>query len=169
MDLSETFSRSTAQLDFALARSDFLDSFADLEAAIWVVLDKSGTMLTAKEPFGNRVKSFRELQSGTQLAKCRVNQKNQIADALLRLLPIRADLVHSRMQISVWDGEPVAIFTNAALADDPDALKRIMKLARLKTLTEKLRHYSEVTRSLRKPINPASSPQPPSPDEAGDP
>lgn len=169
MELSETLSRSTTLVDFSLARSDFLDSFADLEAAIWVKLEKSGMSPIAREPFGNRLKAFRELPSGSQIAKCRINQRNQLADAVAKILPIRADLVHGRMRIAILDGEAVAMFTNATLAGDEDAPVRILTLARMRSISERLQRHTQTVGLLSKPVNPPSSPPPPSQDAAVDP
>ncbi|WP_296676163.1 hypothetical protein [Novosphingobium sp.] len=163
MEEREFLAESTALIEFALARNDFLDHFADVEGAICKILQKNGTPQINKEPFGNRLKAFREVQNTTLVAKCRISQRNQLADSLAKILPLRADIVHSRMHIAQLDGMPVALFVNSLLTHDPDAPARILSLQRIKQLSAKLVNHAKTLDLLRKPINPASSPPPPSP------
>lgn len=155
--------------DFVRARNAFLDRFADLESAISKLLVQSGSIPSLNEPFGNRLKAFRDLENATLIAKCRIAQRNQIADGIAKILPIRNDLVHSRMHVTDLGGVPVALFVNSQLTHDPDAPARILTNVRLDQLSQKMAQFAEKIGTLRQPISKPSSPPPPSPGAASGP
>lgn len=148
-----------------IARSEFLDAFAELELVVLKILKSSGA--TAKgEPFSQKVKSFRSVNKTSLIAKANFPQRDILADDICTLLRIRADIVHSRMTICEINGVLAASFINVNEAGTPYPATRILDQSQLKQLT------AEATRLVRRigqlnKTNPASSPQPPSPDAAG--
>jgi hypothetical protein len=152
-----------AATDFVIARSQFLDRFADLEAGISAALQKAGTPPNLKEPFGHRLKAFKEIEKVSVIAKCRIGQRNDLVEAISKILPIRADIVHSRMQVSALEGVPVALFVNSQFAADPDAPVRLLTLERLQVHIASLSRFLERLQEMKRPVTPASSPPPPSP------
>lgn len=169
MEQMDILEQTTNEHDFALARCAFLDRFADIEALICRILSQDGSLPASREPFGNRLKIFAQVSKPNLIAKCRIGHRNSIVDAISKILPIRADLVHSRMHVAKLDSVPVALFINSQLAHDPDAPARILSLERIKQLTASLDKQAKAIETLKKPVNQASSPPPPSPGEAGDP
>lgn len=169
MEQNKELPKAVAMIDFAIARTEFLDSFADLEAGVAKMLEKAGAAPSLKEPFSHRLKAFKEIDKVSVVAKCRIGQRNSLAAGIAKILPIRADIVHSRMHVNELDGRPVALFVNAQLAPDQDAPARILTLDRLQQLTKLLAGYLAKLSDLKRPINPASSPPQPLPDVAGGP
>ncbi|MDE2411567.1 MAG: hypothetical protein KGM18_07310 [Sphingomonadales bacterium] len=163
-------SHNQAELDrieFLIARNDFIDAFADLEVAVCRVLRSTGQN-PKSEPFGQRVKTFREAEKTHLIAKANYGARNQIADEIFAILPVRADIVHSRMNTHRIDGQLAAVLTNVQDAGAEFPTARILTLAQFKQLVSRITQFTQRIAALGK-INPASLPQPPSPGAAGDP
>lgn len=155
------------EVELYLLRNDFLDACADLETAVCRVLRSCGDARST-EPFGHRVQAFRKAEKTNLIAKANYGQRDQIADAIAALLPVRADIVHSAMKLSTVDGQAMALFTNARAASDDYPLVRMLKAADFRELIRRVASLTARTAGLGR-ISPASSPPPPLRDAAGDP
>jgi len=153
--------------DMALARNDLLDAFADLEMTISRILRSCG-IAPSNEPFGNRMKAFRSAEKTNLIAKANLGQRDQIADEIAMLLPIRADIVHSRLRASRVEGHVVCYFINSQEASSDYPSGRLLSIAQIQSLIERVIKLTERVGKL-KLINPASSPPPPSPGAASAP
>ncbi|MBK9011755.1 hypothetical protein [Novosphingobium sp.] len=152
-------------IELLLARSDFLDAFADLETAVLRVLRSCGTVPKG-EPFSQRVKALKTAEKTTLIAKSNHAQRDQIADEIMALLQIRADIVHSRMSIRTIDGKLAAFFLNVQETGALFPACRILNHSELKQLSSMVTRLTERISALNR-VNPASSPRPPSLGGAG--
>ena len=159
--------RDLNAVELYLLRSDFLDACANLEAAVCRILRSCGDARST-EPFGHRVQAFRKAEKTNLIAKANFGQRDQIADAIAELLPVRADIVHSAMKISLLDGQTTALFTNARTASDDYPVVRLLKAQDFRELIRRVANLTARTGTLGR-VSPASSPPPPSPDAAGGP
>jgi hypothetical protein len=154
-------------VELVLARSDFLDAFAGLESAVCKVLRSAGQNPKG-EPFSQRVKAFKSTEKTTLIAKQNHPKRDQIADEIAALLQLRADIVHSRMNLQTIDGELCACFINVQEAGTLYPPQRILKLEDLKKLGRMALRLEERIAQLGR-VNPPSSPPPPLPGAAGGP
>ena len=162
MSLQENISHHAAEgTELLLARSDFLDAFADLEAAVTRILRSCGTV-TKGEPFSQKVKALRTADKTTLIAKSNHAQRDQIADEIFALLQIRADIVHSRMTMRIVDGKVAASFLNVHETGAPFPPCRLLFHSEIKQLIEMTNRLTQRIRALNR-SNPASWPPPPSP------
>lgn len=150
------------KIDFVLARNDFLDCFAELEAVIGRILKSCGQSVS-NEPFGNRLKAFRLAEKTTLIAKANLAHRDHIADAIAELLPIRADVVHSTMRLATFDSRTVALFVNAQQAYSQCPQARIIDLSQLRALAREMRDLRKRVSELAKRANPTPSPSGPTP------
>lgn len=154
--------------DFTFARCGVLDHFARLESDIARVLLSCGKAPSG-EPFGQRLKAFRTADKTPLIAKTNLPLRDQIADSIAELLPIRADVVHAEMRLGTLQGKPVAIFVNAQHVNDMLPLARVISLDDFAAIKRKIIAIREKIVTLGRKISPASSPPPPLPGAAGDP
>lgn len=152
-------------IDIYLLRNEFLDAFAELETAVFRVLHSCAKPATS-EPFSQRVKAFRTAEKTGLIAKANLSQRDQIADGIVNLLTVRADIVHSVMKISNVDGCDTAIFVNAREASADFPLARSLTVNDLRDLIQKVKQLNNQIANLRS-VNPPSSQPPPSPGAAG--
>ena len=153
--------------EMLIVRNDFLDAFADLESAVVRVLRSCGVPAKG-EPLSHKLKAFRTAEKTPLIAKSNLSQRDQIADDIAALLPIRADVVHSRMQLCTIDGQTAAIFVNGQESGLLFPPARVLNLSDMRQLVAMTHRLVERIAGLKR-INPASSPLPPSPDAAGGP
>lgn len=155
------------RLDMALLRSSFLDEFAQIEASIGRILCSSGVVQSG-EPFSQRLKEFRKVEKTPMIAKANLNQRDPIADSIAAILTTRADIVHSSMRIGVVDGQSTAMFTNAKESITDYPCSRLLSTTAFRELIYTAQCINKRIAALGR-VNPASVPQPPSPDAAGGP
>ena len=111
---------------FHRLRSELLDSFADIEKSLIVYVSKSkpkGFCVTA--PLGHKIEAAKQVPAGPQRSKDLKVKADQELAKLAELLPLRADIVHSRMEVAVTSSSDlIAIFRNAKdeRLDHPEAL-----------------------------------------------
>jgi hypothetical protein len=150
-----------AETDVALARSELLDAFSDLEARISGLL-KVGKADVKCQHLGAKVELFRKLQGISH------PKRDQLAGTTADLLPLRADIVHSRMQIRTIDGTATGIFVNSQNQNEVHPLCRLLTAEDLRQFIRKLAQLTDELGKLGR-VSPASSPPPPSPDAADGP
>jgi hypothetical protein len=149
-------------------RSEFLDGFADLEAGVMEFLRKLGKQTKDGGGFAQRLKAFKELQQSSQLPTKNLARRDSIHEEIVDILRLRADLVHSRMEAIKVDGVVKARFVNVMDQHEKIPPCRILSQDDFISLAQQLKRLKSQISSLH-PVNPASSPQPPSPGAAGDP
>jgi hypothetical protein len=177
---------------FHRMRSELLDSFADIEKSLIVYVSKNqprGFCVTA--PLGHKIEAAKQVPAGPQRSKDLKVKADQELAKLTELLPLRADIVHSRMEVAVTcSSDLIAIFRNAKdeRLGNPEALVfnhgDLMRLvdrtkAMAKSLSEALAAQNAapkaraqvIVQAVTKPKsqpqkkpNPASSPPRPTPD-----
>ena len=102
-----------------------LDSFADIERALTAYLlnDQKGFCITA--PMGHKIEVAKKIPAGPRRSKEIKIRADLELTKLAELLPLRADMVHSRMVLAITAASKfVAIFRNTkdVTSDHPEAL-----------------------------------------------
>ncbi len=120
-----------AELDVQLTnfykmRSDLLDSFADIEQTLltYVTQTKQKNFCTTA-PLGHKIEAAKKVPAGPQRSKELKAKADYELSKLAELLPLRADIVHSRMELAVTTSSQfLAIFRNIkdATINQPEAL-----------------------------------------------
>lgn len=111
---------------FHRLRSELLDSFADIEKSLIIYVSKNkpkGFCITA--PLGHKIEAAKQVPAGPQRSKDLKVKADQELAKLAELLPLRADIVHSRMEVAVTSSSDLlAIFKNSKddRLDHPEAL-----------------------------------------------
>ena len=120
---------------FQIARSEVLDAFARLEIAVLTLLTECKTACNPTACLGQKLVILGKIPPGPKLSRKR---KGEIDEARARaelLLPVRADVVHS--QLEVLPGEPQrALYQNPAGLGLPYASARVMSLEAHKQLAK---------------------------------
>lgn len=152
---------------FHIERSKLLDAFVLIEAAVTKLLTNSKTAFNG-EMLGQRIELLRNAKVGPQFSKKSRVEVLLLLDKIAPLLPIRNDLAHSKLSMAFVDHEHLACFINARQAPDPCQCARLFRLEQLKKLTLKIRKIAGEL-DQPQPVNPPSSPPPPSQDATGGP
>ena len=143
---------------FFRLRSDMLDSFADIEQTLsnYVVSNhQKGFCSTA--PLGHKIEAAKKVPAGPRRSKSLKSNADAELSKLSELLPLRADMVHSRMELAVTStSQFVAIFRNTKdlAIRHPEALVFNIKEFELFVL-----NVSTLGKSLSKALT-AQNPQP---------
>jgi hypothetical protein len=146
--------RQSAQVELAQARSDFLDSFADLEAKVAGFLRLAGKLVNG-EPLSARIKGFRAIDGIAAIAKANNAKRDSIADQIAELLAIRADIVHSRLVTCIIDDIPTAKLINAQSRHEKYPSCRLLSQTDLQQLRKSVETLKTQMEELGR-INPAS-------------
>ena len=155
-------------LEIKALRSDILDAFADLECLIYSFLKDS--KIVSKAPhLGARLEAFKTIDGISRIAKANYTKRDRLADDISALLPIRADIVHSRIKTCVIDGASAARFVNSqnACVDYPP--NRILMADELREICYRIKCIVAELGTLGRVTSPAPSLPPPSPAAAGGP
>jgi len=134
---------------FAELRSNCIDAFARLETTICRCIIHFDCGLDAKKvPLSHRLATLATVKPGPQLSKERAADLAKLTQSCVQLLTTRGSMVHSVMALGEADGQPVALFQNAA--DDALGLPIYLVLtpggfgeveATARTLANKLNGY----------------------------
>lgn len=165
MENSPNLQHQTASAELAQARSDLLDAFADIEAKIARMVKAA----SGSAHLSARITLFRKLEPCSSLSKTNLPKRDKMADELESLLPLRADIVHSRLETVMIGGSVAAKFVNAQHRHEDHPPCRLLFLADIRKLTTKVHAIHKDLSNLNRPINSPSSPLPPSRDEAAGP
>ena len=160
--------KSLATLEWLQARNDILDAFADLETRIAFILKRAKNLPPKGQCLGQRLEIFRTVKANSEIAAANLARRDTLVNSIAELLPVRADIVHSRMKIHLIDGSPVGIFVNSHDANEKFPQNRLLTLAEMRCLVNSVQELTESLSKLSKP-NPPSSPPPPSPGAAAGP
>lgn len=145
-------------LDFYRLRSDMLDYFADIEAAILAyLLENCEKAVCETSPLRHKIEAARKIPAGPQRSKDLRNKADTELAKIAELLNVRADLVHSRMEIAITTkNDIVAIFQNAKNSASDDRNASIFTLRQLQQFVVSLQAAS---RSLQQALT-ARNPTP---------
>ena len=141
--------REQAKATLVVARSEFIDAFAELEEVVSRILRSAGHAPKG-EPFCQRIKTFRGLDKSPLIAKPNFGARNQLADAILALLPVRADIVHSRLDVRMIDGLAAAMLTNAHESGTEYPTCRVLTATQFHELTNRIVRYTQRIGALGK-------------------
>lgn len=155
--------------ELAQARSDVLDAFASLEAMVCKMLRAAEKQLPNAAQFSARLEAFKKLEGISQIAKANLQKRDRLVAEISALLPVRADIVHSRLKACQIDGLPAAIFVNSQNQSDSYPQCRILTLDAMRRMVEAILRYAKDISELGRVINPPSLPQQPSPGAKVDP
>ena len=151
--------------DFHIARSVFLDAFAELEVSVGRLLATSATFKSSeKKSFGHRVQDLRDLKPCPKISK---EKCAKIADKVARihpLLSIRSDIVHSQTVIANIDGIIHAKICNNLMSLEARPYVRLLRIEDFKAYTGEAR---KIANELAQLLNPPSSPPRPKPAATG--
>jgi hypothetical protein len=113
-------------VDFYRLRSDMLDSFAGIEKMLLVYIEQNiPKNFCASAPLGHKIEAAKKVPAGPHRSKELKTTADGELSKLAELLPLRADIVHSRMEIAITTSSQfIAIFKNAKdlRNDHPEAL-----------------------------------------------
>ena len=103
-----------------------LDSFADIEQTLLTYVSQTnqkGFCVTA--PLGHKIDAAKKVPAGPRRSKELKAKADAELSKLAELLPVRADMVHSRMEVAITTSSQfLAIFKNAkdVTSNQADAL-----------------------------------------------
>jgi hypothetical protein len=121
--------QDTAFEEFAVARSEWLNTFSDLEVAILCCTSRIGLICDArKTPLAVRLGNLKNAPASPRLSKASTDELKTLASSCEKLLTIRAAIVHSRMRYGTSDGTPAAFFQNALDAAEYQPVYTVLKL-----------------------------------------
>ncbi len=100
--------------EWHVARSNLIDSFADAEAVIVALLKRSGAKPNG-EMLGQKIELLRAAKPSPHYSKSQRAKVSPLLDKLERMLEIRNDIVHGKLQIAEVAGQFSAIFVNTAM------------------------------------------------------
>jgi hypothetical protein len=100
---------------FYRLRSEMLDSFADIEVSLFVYLSQHKAIkISETAPLGHKVEAAKKVPAGPQKSKELKSKCDAELNRLSDFLKLRANLVHSRMEIAITNNSQIiAIFRNA--------------------------------------------------------
>ncbi len=116
----------TGLATFYRLRSEILDRFADIERILLVYVSSSSQKgFCVTSPLGHKIEAAKKVPAGPRRSKELKIKADQELSKLAELLPLRADMVHSRMEMAVTvDSQFIAIFRNTkdVTSSHPEAL-----------------------------------------------
>lgn len=151
--------------EFHLARSRCIDSFARAESAVAALLRAQG-MAVNGEPFSQKLGTLAKLEPSPTNSKAWKAAVDAAGQQLAELLPVRADIVHAPLTLVTLQGVRRACFFNPRDGQKYGQCARVFSTEDFKNLVKRV---DAIVRKMAKPVNPASSPRPPSPGAEGAP
>lgn len=138
-------------LSFYRLRSEMLDCFADIEAAVLsYLLDNRTKAVCETAPLGQKIEAAKKVPAGPHRSKELKSKADDELAKIADLLIVRANLVHSRMEIAITNqNRLLAIFQNAKNRMSDDCTATVLSLPQLEKLVSSLETTS---RSLRKAL-----------------
>ena len=131
-------------LSFYRLRSEMLDCFADVEAAILNYIAENGAKpICETAPLGHKIEAAKKIPAGPHRSKELKKKTDAELFRIAELLTIRADLVHSRMEIAITTSNSiVAIFRNAKNSASDDRAASVFTLPQFRELVTALQTAS---------------------------
>jgi|GEM_PF-1745659 len=158
-----SLTRSIAEADFALARSQCIDAFAILEHRV-ALAAKRLELPVNKDCLGRRVAALAKAKRGPALSKADEPELSVWVQKTEPLITKRAWLVHSRMALGDFDGEWRACFANVVDLVTENEIVMLASLADLRKLRGAVQIQTKRLETLVKgvtPLSPKAQPNPP--------
>ena len=121
-----------------------MDAFASAEEAVCALLDLAGAQRGA-ELFKQKIAILKSAKATPNFSKARKQELEPLLGRLEALLPLRADLVHARLNVAVFGEEVRACFANARQIRGASQIMRTFTLEGLRSLT---RDVNEIVAAL---------------------
>lgn len=115
------------------ARSEFLDAFGGLEAQLLKLLRSGKKPVNAAQTTA-LLEAFRKLEATPLIAKANLPKRDTLAARIDELLPVRADIVHSRMIVHMVGNDCEVRFVNARNSHEKHPQSRNLTIAQLEAL-----------------------------------
>lgn len=147
----------SAEFDLAIARSQFLDAYADLEDGVRALLMRLG--IAPLPMLGQNLDMLAKTKPAPQYSKA---HQKAVQEILLRIKPLqetRCDIVHARMKIVVMENKRYACFANPQKCQRHAINATLISKPQFDAMIASLQ---KITKELL-PTNPASSPRTPLP------
>ncbi len=128
-----------------------LDAFANLEAIVCKLLKAANNEPPKNQPFRPKLDEFAKITGISQIATANLHKLALLVAEIKDLLPVRADIVHSHMQISNIDGTPSAMFTNSQNACETYPSVRILTLRQLHEIEREVLKIVDRIKALNRP------------------
>jgi predicted ATP-binding protein involved in virulence len=147
---------------FYRLRSEMLDGFAEIEASILVYLSTNNLKnICETAPLGHKVAAAMKIPAGPQRSKELKTKADTELAQLKTLLELRADMVHSRMEIAVTIHDKlIAIFKNAKTAAHDDHGASVFDLSELSKFVALIQARCHSLNTALTARNPATVPKP---------
>lgn len=164
-----SLTRSIAEADFALARSQCIDAFARLEHCVALAAKRLELPVT-KDCLGRRVAALAKAKRGPKLSTANEAKLLLWVHQIEPLTAKRAWLVHSRMELGDFDGEWRASFANVVDLVTENTTVMLASVNDLKKLRNAVQNQTKQLDTLIwgvAPSQPKAQPNPqaqPSPD-----
>jgi hypothetical protein len=126
---------------FYRVRSEILDAFADVEQSLLTYIsNNTQNNMCVTAPLGHKIEVAKKVPAGPNRSKELKAKADQELSELAQILPLRASIVHSHMELAVTTSSQfIAIFKNTKDVDSnsPEAL--IFHLSELEHFVSKLK------------------------------
>ena len=131
-------------LDFYRLRSELLDCFADIETAIlFYVTENCEKPICETAPLGHKIEAALKIKAGPKRSKSLKATADLELKKIAQLLSLRADLVHSRMELAITTkNNIVAIFQNVKNAKSIDRQALVFDLPQLREFVASINRSS---------------------------
>lgn len=97
----------------ALARSAWLDAFSRVEVAVHRCAGRHRLSLPRGAPLAERIKKLAAVKASAHCSRADAAKLAEVVGRVEELLPLRATIVHSAMEVGQYGGTCVAMFRNA--------------------------------------------------------
>ena len=122
---------------FHRERSRCVDAFALAEAHIAAILTRGGEKCSS-EPLGAKLEHLRKLKTSPNYSAANKKRVDELLVAISALLPVRADIVHSRLVLVEIEGVKHAQFLNAVESAQPFPTVRLLTFDQMRDLTRRV-------------------------------
>jgi hypothetical protein len=148
-------------LSFYRLRSEILDHFADIEAAILTYLSENQEKSVCDTaPLGHKIEAAKKIPAGPNRSKALKTGAEVELNKIAAILNVRAGLVHSRMEIAITTkNRIVAIFQNVKNSTTDDQNAMIFTLPQLQKFAQSLQSASSSLEQALTARNPKSPPR----------
>lgn len=122
---------------FHVARSNFIDAFGEVEAAICkrlINFDKD----PGNQQLGQKIAMLREMKASPRYSKLDRQRINGALERLQAFQEIRCDVVHAPMKLVEMDGIATGCFVNPRNLQDRTILARHITLEKFEQLTREV-------------------------------
>lgn len=138
-------------------RSQLLDSFADVEQAVTSVLAMVPKKASDGASLGQRIECAKMVEPNPKLSKANHAIVRESLSKLCCILPLRADVVHARLQVVMVNGDPTVIFSNSR---NTGCLHPPVRMIGLNEFAALAKYVQGMADALARAVTQPSPPQP---------